>query len=74
MVYPLIFTLCFLFNNEDVAGLAEGMKYCLDNPDEALQRGWQAYQYATQMFSPNLIADQFIQICSELTHIPTQAV
>ncbi|MEB3278723.1 MAG: glycosyltransferase family 4 protein [Lyngbya sp.] len=70
----LVGTHGFLFNNEDVVGLADWMKYCLDHPEEALQKGWQAYQYAAENFSPSLIADQFLQICTELTNLSTETV
>ena len=70
----LVGTHGFIFDSEDVAGLADCMKSCLDRPEEALQMGWQAYQYAAENFSPSLIADQFLEICSELTHLSAQTV
>ncbi|NDJ15721.1 glycosyltransferase family 4 protein [Myxacorys almedinensis] len=55
-----------MFEREDIQGLAEAMKTCLDNPKEAIERGKKANQYITEQFSPHKIAQEFLDICNEL--------
>ncbi|BAZ29094.1 group 1 glycosyl transferase [Cylindrospermum sp. NIES-4074] len=54
------------FENEDVQGLANCLRYCLDNPPEAIHRGWQSSQYVAEQFSPTLTATQLLNICGKL--------
>lgn len=56
----------FLFDNEDASSLAEAMRYCLEHPDEAIDRGLQAKQYVAENFSPEKAANQLLEICKEL--------
>lgn len=54
------------FENEDVQGLANCLRYCLDNPAEAIHRGRQSSQYVAEQFSPTLTATQLLKICGKL--------
>ncbi|MBD2363139.1 glycosyltransferase family 4 protein [Anabaena minutissima FACHB-250] len=56
----------FLFENEDVKGLATCMRYCLDHPDEVINRGFLSSQYVAENFSSALVATQFLEICDQL--------
>ncbi len=56
-----------LFENEDIQGLANCMRYCLDNPDEAIKRGLQSSQYVAETFSPAQTTTQLLEICHQLT-------
>jgi glycogen synthase len=54
-----------LFEQEDSAGLAIAMKACLDDPQGAIDRGHNAYQYVLEQFPPYKIANQLLAICDE---------
>ncbi|WP_257236584.1 glycosyltransferase [Nostoc sp. 'Peltigera malacea cyanobiont' DB3992] len=55
------------FENEDAEELAKCMRYCLDNPDEALNRGFQSSQYVAEKFSVARAVNRLLEVCSELT-------
>ncbi|MBE9033722.1 glycosyltransferase family 4 protein [aff. Roholtiella sp. LEGE 12411] len=55
------------FENEDAEGLASCMRYCLNNPDEAIKRGFQSSQYVAENFSPARAATQLLEICCKLS-------
>ncbi|MDZ8032024.1 glycosyltransferase [Nostoc sp. DedSLP04] len=55
------------FENEDAEELAKCMRYCLDNPDEAINRGFQSSQYVAQKFSAARAVNRLLEICSQLT-------
>ncbi|MBW4479006.1 MAG: glycosyltransferase [Tolypothrix brevis GSE-NOS-MK-07-07A] len=55
------------FENEDVEGLAKCMGYCLDNLDEAINRGFQSSQYVAEKFSAGRAVTRLLEICRELT-------
>ncbi len=55
-----------LFEQEDYAGLAIAMKACLDDPQEAIDRGQNAYQYVLEQFPPDKIANQLLAMCHQL--------
>ncbi len=55
------------FDNEDAAGLARCMGYCLDNPSEAINRGLLSSQYVAENFSAARAATRLLEICCELT-------
>ncbi|MGH1397565.1 MAG: glycosyltransferase family 4 protein [Trichormus sp.] len=54
------------FENEDFKGLAACMRYCLDHPNEIINRGFLCSQYVAENFSSALIATQFLEICQQL--------
>jgi glycogen(starch) synthase len=58
---------CLFFQNEDAEELANCMRYCLDNPDEAINRGFQSSQYVAEKFSAARAATRLLEICRELT-------
>ncbi|MBW4554411.1 MAG: glycosyltransferase [Trichormus sp. ATA11-4-KO1] len=58
------------FENEDVEGLANCMRYCLNNPEAAIKRGYESSQYVQKNFSPSLIATQLLKICHDI--LPTR--
>lgn len=55
------------FDNEDALCLAKCMRYCLDNPGEAINRGFQSSQYVASTFSAARAATQLLDICCKLT-------
>lgn len=54
------------FAQEDVKGLADAMKACLDDPETAIARGKYAAQYVREHFSPEQGVDQLLEICQAL--------
>ena len=58
------------FENEDAEELAKCMRYCLDNPGEAINRGFQSSQYVASNFSAARAATQLLDICCKLTSKP----
>lgn len=54
------------FDNEDVTGLADCMRYCLNHPQEAINIGFQSSKYVAEKFSPANIATQLLNICNKL--------
>ncbi|WP_414575703.1 glycosyltransferase family 4 protein [Anabaena sp. CCY 9402-a] len=56
----------FLFENEDIKGLASCMRYCLDHPDEVINRGFLSSQYVAENFSSTLAVTQFLELCDQL--------
>jgi len=54
----------FFFENEDIATLTNHFKYCLDNPEEVLQRGLEARKYVAQKFSLEQGVEQLLAFCS----------
>ncbi len=58
------------FERENVAELIEQMKICLNNPNDALDRGFRANQYIKKQFSLEKAVDEFMEICQEL--VPNQ--
>ncbi|GAX42853.1 group 1 glycosyl transferase [Tolypothrix sp. NIES-4075] len=53
------------FENEDVEELAKCMRYCLDNPDEAINRGFLSSQYVAEKFSAARAVTRLLEICSK---------
>ncbi|AUS99325.1 glycosyltransferase [Nostoc sp. CENA543] len=56
----------FFFENEDFRGLATCMRYCLEHPEEVIQRGVMASQYVAEKFSAHSAATQLLDICQQL--------
>ena len=55
------------FENEDAEELAKCMRYCLDNPDEVINRGFQSSEYVAENFSAARAVNRLLEICRELT-------
>ncbi|MGB3637008.1 MAG: glycosyltransferase family 4 protein [Rivularia sp. (in: cyanobacteria)] len=55
------------FENEDVQGLANCMKECLDNPAEAIERGFLSSEYVSKYFSSQGAARELMDVCCQLT-------
>ena len=56
----------FFFENENAQELASCMRYCLDHPDEAINRGFLSSHYAAENFSSTRAATQLLDICTQL--------
>ncbi|MHC5825156.1 MAG: glycosyltransferase family 4 protein [Nostoc sp.] len=52
------------FENEDAEELAKCMRYCLDNPDEAIKRGFHSSEYVAGNFSATRAVTRLLEICS----------
>ncbi len=55
-----------MFEREDFRALAEAMKACLDNPEDAIARGNLSFDYVKENFSPEKVVDQLLEICYSL--------
>ncbi len=56
----------WFFENEDVEGLANCMRECLNNPSEAIERGFLCSKYVSNHFSSQDAAKELIDICKQL--------
>ena len=57
----------FLFEQENVEELAAAMKFCLDHPQEAIDRGKGANQYVSERFSPAQTVDHLLKVYQEIS-------
>lgn len=55
----------FFFENEDVTTLTHYLNYCLDNPEEVIERGLEARKYVAQKFSLKDSVDRILTFCSD---------
>ena len=62
-----------IFNNEDAEGLAQAMKYCLEHPQQAIERGQQASRYVVAKFSTASAASGLMEIAQELLSTPIKS-
>ncbi|MEM6835466.1 MAG: glycosyltransferase family 4 protein [Cyanobacteria bacterium P01_C01_bin.120] len=60
------------FEREDFKTLTNLLQYALENPEEMLQRGQQAYEYTGKNFSPMRTACQLAELCSRLNQAKSE--
>jgi glycosyltransferase involved in cell wall biosynthesis len=52
--------------SEDSLALADAMHYCLEHPQDSLQRGKHLLEHTIEQFTPAVTVTRFIQICEQL--------
>ncbi len=58
-----------VFEREDAAALAAALARCLDDPEDALERGRRACVHVAEAFSSERSAEEFLALCAE-EHVP----
>ena len=56
----------WFFDNEDVEGLANCMRECLNNPAQAIERGLECSKYVSENFSSQSTAQELMDVCYKL--------